>query len=127
MKFFIDNNLSDQISKGMQGFGENVVHLKDLFKEDSPDTEWLSYIGKNRIFLITRDLRIRWRPGELISLNENNVGAFFLAGKNRKRCELIQQLVRNWPRIKEFARKTSRPFAFRVPPSGTKITKILLN
>ena len=52
-------------------------------------------------------------------------GAFFMGGKNRNRCQLIQQLVRNWPRMKELAKKTRVPFAFRVPPSGTKFTTLL--
>ena len=126
MKFFIDNNLGEQLAIGMKGFGENVVHLKELFAEDTEDTKWLSYIGNERIFLITRDHKIRWRPAELQALRENKIGAFFLAGKNRKRCDLIQQLVRNWPRIKEYAytNMDKRPFAFRVPPKGTKIEKM---
>ena len=89
MKFFIDNNLGEQLAKGLQGFGEDVIHLKDIFSEDVADTEWLRYIGNNNIFLITRDQRIRWRPAELQALYENNVGAFFLSGKSRTRCELI--------------------------------------
>ena len=32
---------------------------------------------------------------------EYQVGAFFMGGKNLRRCQLIQQLVRNWPRMKE--------------------------
>jgi hypothetical protein len=76
--------------------------------------------------LITRDDRIRRRPNELAAFRQHNVGAFFLGGKNRTRCELIQQTVRNWPQIKELAAKTHRPFAFRVPPSGKTIVSIAL-
>ena len=124
MKFFVDNNLGIFISEGMKGFGEDFCHLTDIFKPDTPDIEWLSYIGSNDLFLITRDLRIRRNPLEQQAIRDYNVGAFFLFGKNRNKWELIQQLIRNWLRIKEYAEKTERPFAFRVPPKGIKIEKI---
>lgn len=102
------------------------MHLRDQFLPDAIDTDWLKFVGKNGFILITRDERVRWRPSELKAFNNYKVGAFFLGGKKRTRCELIQQLVRNWPRMKELATKTIPPYAFRIPPSGTKITKLSL-
>lgn len=124
MKFFFDNNLSEHLAHGLAEFGEDVVHLKDQFEENEEDVVWLEYIGKNRIILITKDERIRKNPLELKSLVKNKVGVFFLGGKKQSRCKIIQQVVRNWPRIKEYAIKTRPPFAFRVPPTGTKFEKI---
>lgn len=126
MRFFIDNNLSSRLANGMKAFGENVDHLTDHFPDDTPDTEWLKYIGDNGYILITRDDRIRRKPAELDALRTFGVGSFFMGGKNRTRCQLIQQLVRNWPRIKEYARKTHIPFAYRIPPTGTKFVRIQL-
>lgn len=126
VRFFIDNNLSPQLAAGMKGFGEEVIHLRDEFPEDTDDAIWLEYVGENNLFLVTRDKSIRRRPIELQAFRGNNVGAFFLGGKNLTRCQLIQQLVRNWPRMKELARKERRPFAYRIPPSGKKFTLIPL-
>jgi len=127
LKFFIDNNLSQQLAVGMRGFGEHVIHLKDKFSPDTDDPIWLKFIGENGLILVTRDERIRWRPAELRALKDHKVGAFFLGGKNRTRCQLIQQLVRSWPRMKDLAGKTKTPFVFRVPPQGTKVTQIPLS
>ena len=126
MRFFVDNNLSEQLARGMKAFGEDVVHLREFFAPDTEDPVWLERIGSEGWFLITRDDRVRFRPAELTALKENQVGAFFLGGKNLNRCQLIQQVVRNWPRIKDFARRTRRPFAFRVPPRGTKFDSLPL-
>ncbi len=126
MKFFFDNNLSEHLAKGLSEFGEDVMHLKDQFEENEEDVVWLEYLGKNRITLITKDERIRKNPLELQSLVKHKVGVFFLGGKKQGRCKIIQQVVRNWPRIKELAIKTRPPFAFRVPPSGTKFDRIPL-
>lgn len=124
MKFFVDNNLGESLVRGMKGFGVNICHLKDHFPENAPDTTWIPFVGENNYFLITRDLRLRWHPAELQSLYEYNVGSFFLAGKDRTKWQLIQQLVRHWLRINDFALKTKRPFAFNIPSKGTKIIKI---
>jgi PIN domain-containing protein len=124
--FFLDNNLSKHLAHAMAGFQEDVVHLQDRFSEAARDEEWLSAIGKDGWTLITRDDHIRWKPAELAALKVHGIGAFFLGGKNRSRCDLIQQLVRNWPRIKELSTKTRRPFAFRVPPQGTSFSVLSL-
>ena len=126
MKFFIDNNLSKKIADGMKGFGEDVMHLQEKFSQDVKDIEWLPYIGENDMILVTRDVKIRYRPHEIHAIKEHNVGVFFLAGKNLTRCQHIQQLVRNWPRMKELAGKTKRPFAFLVPSKGAKFKNISL-
>lgn len=126
MRFFVDNNLSKQLAYGMKAFGESVDHLQDHFSEDVPDTEWLEYIGNEGLFLITRDIAIRRKPAELKALRDYSVGAFFLGGKNRGRCQLIMQLVRNWPRIKEYASSKRKPFAYTIPPKGTKFVQVNL-
>ena len=126
MKFFFDHNLSHRLPNGLREFGEDAIHLTEKFPSDTADEEWLRYVGENGLFLITRDDRIRWRPNELAAFKRYNVGAFFLGGKNRNAWDLIQQVVRNWLRIKELAAKTHRPFAFLVRPSGAKIEPIRL-
>ena len=126
MRFFVDNNLGENLARGMKGFGEDVVHLKEFFAPDTDDPVWLARIGAEGWFLITRDLRVRKRPGELQAIKQHQVGAFFLGGKNRTRCELIQQIVRNWPRLKDLAAGKNPPFAYRIPPSGSKIDELPL-
>ena len=124
MKFFIDINLSRGLARGMKAFGEDVIHLTEIFPEDASDTEWLAHIGSRGWCLVTRDDRIRYRPAEWAALREQGVGAFFMGGKNLSACQLVQQLVRNWPRMKKLADKTNVPFAFRVPPSGKNVKPV---
>ena len=108
----------------MYAFGENVEHLRDNFSPNVKDTTWLKYIGEQKLFLITRDEQIRYRPDEKAALKKYNVGAFFLGGKKKTHWQLVEQLVRNWIRIKEYAEKKHKPFIYRIPPSGAKFVKI---
>lgn len=124
MKFFIDNNLSPHLAAGMHAFGEDVEHLQEKFPPDTKDTTLLKYIGENALFLITRDNQIRRRPSELAAFKKYKIGAFFLGGKCRTRWQIIKQLVRSWERIKDYAAKERKPFAFRISPQGTKFVRI---
>jgi predicted nuclease of predicted toxin-antitoxin system len=124
MTFFVDHNLSPHLASGMRAFQEEIIHLSERFPTDAKDPDWLPVIAREGLILITRDDHIRWKPAELGALRKSGVGAFFLGGKNRSRCDLIQQIVRNWPRMKELASSTRRPFAFRVPPVGTKFDRL---
>jgi len=124
MTFFFDNNLSQKIVDGFRCFGEDVTHLKEHFPEDVEDEQWLPFVGEREWTAITRDDRVRRRPLQLAKIREYDVGLYVLAGKNLSAWQLIQQLVRLWPRIKEGAEKAKRPFVFRLPPHGTQIDKI---
>jgi hypothetical protein len=126
LKFLIDKNLSEHLSSGLKAFGENVIHLTEVLPGDTKDPVLLEYLGTHEIFLITRDENIRWHPAEAILLRRYCIGAFFLGGKNRGRCDMILQLVRNWPRIKDHAKKKNKPFIFRIPPTGSKFINIPL-
>ena len=126
MTFFFDNNLSAKLAHGMREFGEDVTHLTDHFPQDSPDSEWLRFVGENAFVLVTRDEKIRWKPAEIEAFRAFKVGAFFLGGKKADRCQLIQQVVRNWPRMKEIAGLERRPFAFRIPPYGSNFSRLSL-
>lgn len=126
MKFFIDNNLSPLLARGMREFGDDVVHLQEKFAADADDEAWLPYLGQNDFILVTRDEAIRWKPAEIAALRRYKVGVFFLGGKNLERCTLIQQLVRNWVHMKQIASSERRPFAYRIPPNGTSCSRIQL-
>lgn len=126
MTYFFDNCLSPKISRGLKAFGEDVVHLLDYFHEDAKDTEILEFIGNKNMVLITKDERIRWNEAERKAIHKYKVGSFFLGGKNLNGWQIIEQVIRNWLMIKEFAETTNKPFAFKVPPHGKKITTLNL-
>ena len=44
----------------------------------------------------------------------------------KDRWQLIEQVVRNWTRIRDLARAKSPPFADRVPSHGTKVKPLPL-
>jgi len=127
MTFFFDNNISPTLVEGLKGFGEDVCHLKDYFPEDTPDPQWLKAIGQNNWILITRDKAINRRPVEKQAIKQYKLGSFFMLGKDMDRWAQVKQMVIAWKRIKEYAAKSRKPFAYKVYRSGRKIEPLPLD
>ena len=122
MKFFIDNNLSPHFAEGMKGFREDVTHLKECFPQDIADIDLLKKIGKNGWILITKDKRMKRVNAEKAAYKKYSVGGFVLVGQNLDRCSIYESLIKNWRDIKEKAKKTNRPFMYKIRARG-KIVK----
>lgn len=108
---------------GMRAFGENVEHLIERYPTGDPGDEvWMRDIGQDGLIWVSRDLRIRHNAAVLDLVREHRIGGFWLGGKNLPHCNMVRQLVRNWPRMKDLADKTAPPFIFVVPPHGALST-----
>jgi len=120
MRFFFDNDLPEKLAAAMclLDVDGEVEHLRKTFAQDAKDEEWLEYVGKEALVLITRDKKIRKRPTQRAEYKRHKVGAFILTGKNLGRWREIKQLICAWEAIRELAEITQRPFAFEVPPRG---------
>ena len=126
MKCFFDENLGIQLVRGLRGFGEDIVHLTEIFDPGKPDVEWLPYVAQNGYVLFTVDKRIRRRPLERAIIIEYKVGAFFLAGKEMSRWNYIRQIIRAWHKI-ENAAKDEPPFLYQVTRSGSDVENLPLD
>jgi hypothetical protein len=54
----------------------DVIWLEDRFPGRTPDRVWLAQAGAENWLVISRDKRIRYRPGERAAIMENRVGCF---------------------------------------------------
>ncbi|MCH8877709.1 MAG: DUF5615 family PIN-like protein [Chloroflexi bacterium] len=127
MTVFFDMNLSPALVRGLAEFGEDVVHLTDVFPPATPDALWLANIGQRGWILVTRDRAITRRPVERAALKKHKVGAFYLLGKDMNTWDQVRQVIRCWHRILELGSKTKRPFAFKVSRAGRKIEALSLD
>jgi hypothetical protein len=127
MKCFFDENLGKQLALGLRGFGEDAIHLTEVFAPGTPDEEWLPYVGEKGYILFTIDKRIRRRPLQKSLIREHKVGAFFLMGKTMSRWNYIRQVVMAWEKIEQTVERETPPFAFQISAQGTQINKIPLD
>lgn len=120
MKFIFDNCFSKNLAEAINILDqdEEIIHLKDRFRENTKDEVLLKDIGENNIFLITRDTRIRKHAAAREAFRKHRVGAFILTGKGLNRWQIIRFIINNWIKIKEAAEGTKRPFTYRIKRSG---------
>jgi hypothetical protein len=130
LKYFIDNDLSPKLARALRDNGHgNIEHLQDTFSEDTQDEEWLDYVGKNGLILITKDKGIRRNPKEKEALLHYKIIAFYLGGKEMGSKEILRQCVVAWDKIEAKAKiwkKKGVAAAFRVRRNGGNIDDIQL-
>ena len=125
MKFFIDENLSPRIAKGLQAFGEDVAHLLDRFHAGEEDEVWIPKVASEDRIIITRDVDIKRHRVRSAIFRQHHAGAFVLRTKNASGWDLIRQIVWLWPEFTRLSERTSRPFMFAVRARGESLERIL--
>jgi predicted nuclease of predicted toxin-antitoxin system len=126
MKCFFDENLGKQLALGLRGFGEDAIHLTEVFAKGTPDEEWLPFVAEKGYILFTLDKRIRRSPLEKALIKKHKIGAFFLMGKTMSRWNYIRQIVRAWHKIETVVEKENPPYAYQVTRQGTQVNRIPL-
>jgi hypothetical protein len=129
VRFFIDEGLGHNLSKGLSLLGKNVEHVLDTFQSGTKDIEWLDYVGKNKLILITKDKGIRRKPNEKAMLLKYNIVAFYLGGSEKSGQDIVKQLINAWSRMEDIAAQqlnAGKAGAFMINPRGNKIAPIML-
>lgn len=117
---FIDRSIPRGVAEKLRRIsGEAVIFLDDRFPPDTPDREWLAVAGREGWLVISRDKRIRLRPGERDAIEANAVGCFILGWrKNLTREEYVDVLAGSLDEMQARFAETPRPFIYVVNAAG---------
>jgi len=117
---FIDRSIPRRVAEELRRVTDDpVIFLDDRFPPDTPDREWLAVAGREGWLVISRDKRIRRRPGEREAIRVNGVGCFILGWrKNLKREEYVDVLVGSLDEMQARFAETPRPFIYVVNAAG---------
>ena len=125
MIFFWDRNIPKSIPEAVRSLHppfENELHSEHFPQfEQSPengDDTWLSVLGDNGWFLLTRDHQIHRKPNEAAAIRQHKIGCFYIWGRNAKTWDIARCLIRALPAILKAAETTERPFIYRVDQFG---------
>ena len=110
-EFFVDEN-DLALGKALDEQYGTVVYPghPDLptVPRGSLDDEWLPIVGQERLVVITRDQRIRYRTVEKQLWKVHRVRGFVLTGRTSQSTETsLRILARHWPELTSLA--TARP------------------
>ena len=119
MKFIIDNNLPPALAHALRELSKpenhEVLHLKDRFAADTPDTDWINSLSQEGGWIVVTHDNLN-KGLEREALRRAGLLVFFLdkSWKDHKFWEKAHNLVKWWPRIIELAGGIEGGAAFQV-------------
>jgi hypothetical protein len=123
LKFFFDNNLSPHLAHAIgelckaEEADHSCIHLKDRFKADCKDQEWMEPLATEGGWCVISQDRFNKNDVEREAVRRAGMVIFALARgwNDHKHWEKAQNLVRWWPAIMEQAARIRGGAMFRVP------------
>ena len=124
MKFFIDNNLPPAFARGLDGFShgvglpeKSVVHLKDLFPQNTKDQDWIQSLAKEDSWVIISQDGFRKNDLEREAIRRSGLFVIVLSKQwsHQTYWNKAQNFVKWWPAILDFVEKTHGGGAVRIP------------
>lgn len=131
MKFILDNNISPHIAHGINKFcaheGHEVIALRDKFKENTSDLEWLSTLKKEGNWVIISHDRFAKNNLEKEAFYRGDSLAFILkkGWSGLKYWEKAAKIVKIWPAVVNQANLVDSG-VFEIPVNGGKFKQAKL-
>ena len=117
---FIDRSIPKGVADALKQVRDDIIWLEDRFSHNTREPTWLREAGENSWLVVTRDNKIRTRPGERAAIIQHKVGCF---------CFTQKQPITRWGYLKLFAlsldemegifSRTERPFIYGIGRTGT--------
>jgi hypothetical protein len=96
-----------------------VIAHDEVFPPDAEDAVWLAEAGRRRWIVLTKDERIRWKPGEQSAIVKWGVRCFVLhPSRGLTGDDMAEILVRVLPRIIKHAEAERAGFVKTVSRQG---------
>jgi len=112
---FIDRSVPRGVACALKAVRDDVAWLEDLYPHDAKDLQWLPDAGREGWLVISRDKKIRSRPGERRAILENHVGCFIIGAKrNLTKWEYLKLLAAMLDEMQRLFHETERPFIYMV-------------
>ncbi len=116
---FVDRSIPKGVAEALKKVRDDVRWLEDDFPHDTKETEWLPEVGRRDWLVISRDKKIRSRPGERRALIEAGVGCFLLTQKHPlTRWDYLKLIARALDDMLRIFEDTPRPFIYSVGRTG---------
>ena len=131
MKIFFDNCISPVYARAMKILAEMqkypIVHLREKFEPDTPDTDWISILAREGDWIIlSSDPRISRGKAEKAIWKESGLTSFFFSDgwQNKSFWKQVEDLVHWWPDVILEARRASPGTGYLIPVKSKSLTVI---
>ena len=123
LTFYFDRNFGKRFPEALDRmkppFKVEWQHNKsNNFPQDMRDDQWLEICGRNGWIAFSHDQKFHTVTAEAMAIRQHNVGCFYLPGASVPTFEKVQFFFKAYARITAVAALVSRPYLYRVMPSG---------
>jgi hypothetical protein len=124
LTFFLDTCLSVNFAVSLKLFGEDVIHLDDLYNSNQKDPAWIPRVCRDGMIVITADqaqMKVRGKTVVECALYQKHRGRAFFLPNGFSEWLIRKQLAcffRAWPAIVEAAEDMQRGTFYDVTESG---------
>jgi hypothetical protein len=116
---FIDRSIPKGVAGALKQVRSDVKWLEDEFPHNVTDIDWLTDVGTRGWLVLTRDKKIRTRPGERQALITGQVGAFcFTQSDSPSRWDYLKLVCLKLDEMEQIFATTIRPFLYGVDRYG---------
>jgi predicted nuclease of predicted toxin-antitoxin system len=104
---------------GLPQTGDTPFRLESLlFRQGTPDEDWLRDVGQRGWIVLTKDTQIRYRVPERAALMQARVRAVVLTAGNLSAREMADIFLKALPAIRRFVAHHQSSFIAKVTRSG---------
>jgi PIN like domain len=89
-----------------------------LFRHDTPDDEWMEYVGAKGWIVISQDYSFHLEPSVLSVIKQHRVKVFYLWGASDPKREVMRVFLNNHTKIIATASANDGPYVFRIKQRG---------
>lgn len=131
MKIYIDENMPPQLADGLailekpNNEGVEIYSIQKEYGRGIQDEDWIPQVGQVNGIVITQDSKMQRIKSQFRLLKEYKLGIFYLIPPGKRGYtywEMVEKVVLNWKEIKDLAKRSKLPFAYRI--TQRKIEKL---
>ncbi len=133
MRIYFDENFSPALVDGLRRIQEGrrsdditVCSVSEEFTRGAPDETWIPGVASRHGVVVTQDINVNRTRAQWELCRVNKIGVFFVRPpkKGWSYWQIVQLIIRLWPKISELAHETTRPFGFYIEHDSTKIKPV---
>lgn len=95
-----------------------VFRHGEHFPSNALDTDWLPFVGQNKLLLLTTDKRFRYNDLERAAVRTYNIHCFEFSGNAAGAIKMAEALKSALPKMIKFKKNHRKYFVASISPSG---------
>ena len=94
---------------------------KHGFHDETPDDEWLAYVGQQKWVVLSHDKRFHKDSMAIEAVRQHKVACFYVDGAQLKSWDKLVLFARCFIRVRDIVKRTRAPYIYRITHQGRVI------